>query len=390
MRIIGADYILTVSGDVLENHVIVLNDENKIVDILLKSTIDKNTCQHYSGWLTPGFINTHCHLELSHMKGMLHAGTGLIPFIGGVVTKRTATQEVIQDACQQADAAMWNAGIMAVGDISNTTDSFLVKQQSKIKYYTFVEVFDLMQPGNTVEEFEKSLAVIAEAPTPNAIVPHAPYSCTIELLNKIKSTNQGKAKTISIHNQETVHENNFFMSKTGELIDFYKSFNLQIDGFDAINNSSIHYLLSHLDPVQQHLLVHNTMTTLDDLHAANNKFDKLYWATCANANLYIENQLPNYRLFEAEGAKMTIGTDSLASNWQLSVWDELLAIKKYNSFLTNETLFQWACLNGAEALHMQDSLGSIEVGKSPGILHLETMKSIEHLITPDARPVRVI
>ena len=132
------------------------------------------------------------------------------------------------------------------------------------------------------------------------------------------------------------------------------------------------------------------MTNLSDFQAASSALNKLYWATCANANLYIENKLPDYSLFTDQQAKMTIGTDSLASNWQLSVWDELLTIKRYNSYLSNDVLLTWATQNGAEALQMSDKFGSIEVGKSPGLLHLDTSASIDDLIRDDLRPVRII
>jgi aminodeoxyfutalosine deaminase len=83
--------------------------------------------------------------------------------------------------------------------------------------------------------------------------------------------------------------------------------------------------------------------------------------------LYIENRLPNYQIFLDNNAQMTIGTDSLTSNWSLSVLDELKAIARYQSYVPTETLLQWATLNGAKALGFEGDLGSFEIGKTPGI-----------------------
>ena len=66
-------------------------------------------------------------------------------------------------------------------------------------------------------------------------------------------------------------------------------------------------------------------------------------------------------------AKMTIGTDSLTSNWQLSILDEMKTIAKYQSYIPFETIIRWATLNGAEALGFEKDLGSLEVGKTPGL-----------------------
>jgi cytosine/adenosine deaminase-related metal-dependent hydrolase len=99
----------------------------------------------------------------------------------------------------------------------------------------------------------------------------------------------------------------------------------------------------------------------------------VFWATCPNANLYIENRLPDYKAFMEANARVTIGTDSLTSNWQLSILDEMKAIARYQSYVPLDTLLRWATLNGAQALGFDDSLGSLEVGKTPGLLVVQGM-----------------
>jgi aminodeoxyfutalosine deaminase len=125
--------------------------------------------------------------------------------------------------------------------------------------------------------------------------------------------------------------------------------------------------MENMNPQQRTLFVHNTMTRPEDIAAAQAWSDRVYWATCPNANLFIENRLPNYRHFLEASARMTIGTDSLTSNWQLSVLEEMKTIARYQSYVPVETLLRWATLNGAEALGFDADLGSIEVGKRPGL-----------------------
>ena len=66
-------------------------------------------------------------------------------------------------------------------------------------------------------------------------------------------------------------------------------------------------------------------------------------------------------------ARMTIGTDSLTSNWQLSIIEEMKTIQRFQSYVPLDILLKWATLNGAEALGFEDRLGSLEVGKTPGL-----------------------
>ena len=371
MRKISADYIFTVSGESIKNGVVTIDENGKILTVDERQNHDISTLEIHTGVIVPGFVNTHCHLELSHMKGKVDTGTTLIPFITGVVTKRAASMEEIHAAIAAAEQEMIDGGIVAVGDISNVTDTFPQKAKGNLRYYNFIEFFDFMQEHNTQSEFDKYKAVHDELELNNGnqktCVPHAPYSVSPSLFEKINDANPNDGVTISIHNEETVPENDLFLTKTGGFIDFYAGFGISLDNFEATGQTSVHYALQHMNPNNKTLFVHNTLMNAEDIAATQAWSDKVYWATCANANLYIENRLPNYQLFIDAGAKMTIGTDSLTSNWQLSIIEEMKTIARYQSYVPFETILKWATLNGAEALGFDADLGSIEVGKTPGL-----------------------
>jgi cytosine/adenosine deaminase-related metal-dependent hydrolase len=305
------------------------------------------------------------------MKGRIDTGTGLLPFLRQVVQFRDIPEEEILAAIKQADEEMQREGIVAVGDISNKTDTVAQKEQSPIRYYTFVEMFDFLQDEGAQKSFEMYKTAYdgqSEAGhNRKTAVPHSPYTVSPRLFALINELNGKGDMTVSIHNQETWHENEFFLRKQGGFVDFYKAFGFSIDQFQPTGQPSIYYAMQHMDPDARTLFVHNTMTTAEDIQAAHDWSDQVYWATCANANLYIENQLPHYQPFLDNAARMTIGTDSLSSNWQLSVLEEMKTIARYQSYVPFETLLRWATLNGAEALGYEAELGSIEPGKKPGL-----------------------
>jgi len=371
MRKITADYIYPIAQAPIQNGVVIIDDNGKILAVEERTKHTDNDLEIHKGIIVPGFINTHCHLELSHMKGRVDTGTGLIPFITNVVQNREATEEVIQEAISIAEQEMIDNGIVAVGDISNVTDTFAQKSKNKLRYYTFVEFFDFLQEDNAQAEFDKYKAVYDQLQCPKghqkSCVPHAPYSVSNKLFQHINSVNTSAPQTISIHNQETPPENALFLNKEGGFVDFYAGFDVSLDDMQATHKTSIHYALQHMDQQHRTLFVHNTLTTKEEIKAAQAWNDKVYWATCPNANLYIENRLPLYQNFIDTNAKVTIGTDSLTSNWQLSILEEMKAIAKYQSYVPLETLLQWATLNGAEALGFEEELGSIEVGKTCGL-----------------------
>jgi cytosine/adenosine deaminase-related metal-dependent hydrolase len=369
-----ADWILMPEGTFEKNRVLIADQTGTIIGIEHAENHDPATLQRHSGIICPGFINAHCHLELSHMKGKVDTGSGLIPFISNVVQFRETADEEIADAIVKADAEMFVNGIVAVGDISNKTDTAYIKRISAIDYYSFVEMFDFLQPAMTQKTIDQYTAVFEgqsdHGKNKKSFVPHAPYSVSPNLFAYINRSNTEGA-TISIHNQETLPENELFLFGSGEFTSFYEGFGMNLDHFKPIGQSSIFYTLQHLSPNFSALFVHNTLTTSAEINAAMKWNSNVYWATCPNANLYIENRLPDYAAFLQTNAKVAIGTDSLTSNWQLSVWEEVKTIRRYQSFIPLETLLTWATLNGAEALGYNDRLGSFNQGKRPGILLLE-------------------
>jgi cytosine/adenosine deaminase-related metal-dependent hydrolase len=375
MQKITADKIYPISQAPLENAIVITDDAGKILAIENRADHDPTSVAYHPGMLIPGFVNTHCHLELSHMKGKVDTGTGLIPFITGVVTKRNADPAEIADAIARAEAEMLEGGIVALGDISNAPDTFAVKARGRMRYHTFVEVFDFLQDAGAEKTFLDGKNVYEQlelAPgSARTLVPHAPYSVSRSLFEKINRFNTSSTNTVSIHNQETPPEQELFLSKTGGFLDFYGKFGISLDQFEATRQTAIHYALAHLNPAQRTLFVHNTLTSAEDIAAAHAWSAHVFWATCPNANLYIENRLPNYQAFLDADARVTIGTDSLTSNWQLSILEELKTIARFQSYVPLHHLLRWATLNGAQALGFEDTLGSITPGKTPGLLVLQ-------------------
>lgn len=387
MRKISADFVFTITTDPIPNGVVVIDDAGKIHSIDQRENHDPATMEVHQGVITPGFVNAHCHLELSHMKGVAPTGTGLLPFLKTVVNHRNVPQNQIDEAIERADREMWEAGIQAVGDICNKADTAAVKGRSPIRYYSFVEMFDFLSDERAQQTFNGYYEVFAqqsdEKGNRKSCVPHAPYTVSKTLFNLINAANskletQPSKLTISIHNQETIHEDQFFKDKTGDFTSFYQSFGIHLDSFEASGKPSIYYALEQMNPLQRTLFVHNTETQPDEIRFAQTwaaqspitSHQTPFWATCPNANLYIENRLPNYRYFIENDAVICIGTDSLTSNWQLSILEEMKTIARFQSYVPFNLLLRWATLNGAMALGFEEDLGSIEVGKSPGILLL--------------------
>lgn len=399
MRFITADYIFPISSPPIKNGIVVVDDDGIIQEINSQQSavnsreIPNKKIETFQGIICPGFINAHCHLELSHLKNKLTEGKGLPHFIREIAMNRKDSEEEIKAAIEKAEDEMIAGGIVAVGDISNTNHTFEQKQKGRLKYHTFIELFDLI-PEKAEAEFQRGLNLSEELNKIFhfpfsifhfvSIVPHAPYTVTPELLKLINDYACTNDSLISIHNQETESENEMFLERKGKLFETLSSFGDYYKNWKATGLHSLDSTLAHLSGKNKIQLVHNTYTTSEDIARANHYSTMLWWCTCPNANLFIENKLPDYKLFLDEECRMTVGTDSYASNWSLSIVDELKTITQHAPFISLETLLRWATLNGAEFLGFSKELGSIEKGKKPGLNQITAIDSEKLMLTKDS------
>ena len=337
--------------------------------------------RHFAGILSPGLINAHCHLELSHLKGAIEKGTGLPGFAQKVIGLRSFPKEEIMTAVDTADHQMWENGIQAVGDICNTTDSLARKQQTKIAYRNFIECLGFLpeQAGARFNYAHKVWEKFYQGNPASSLVPHAPYSVSAALFAKINQALSAlpvsEKRIISMHNQESQPEDEFFRAGRGDFIDFYKNLGIDLTFYNPSGKSSLQTVLPYLGVADSKLLlVHNTFTDNADLAFAMKEAQgfnmELCFVLCPGANLYIENRLPDIPMLLDAGVNIALGTDSLASNDQLSIAHEMQHIMKAFPAIGKEVLLRWATLNGAQALGFEKNLGRFERGKKPGVVLL--------------------
>lgn len=363
-----------------DNKVLVTTMDGRIEAVIDEK--DAGEFETFNGIICPGFINTHCHLELSHMKSLIPEGTGLVDFVYKVVNERhlayrqAGFAEVeILSSIEKAEDEMVAGGIVAVGDICNNLFTLPQKQKQRLAYYNFIEASGWL-PAVSQSRFERALDLYTtftkgspQPPIHNSIVPHAPYSVSPGLWELIIPGFENK--TVSIHNQETSFEDEFFLEGTGDLVRMYQLMKIDNTFHKATKRSSLQSYFSHLSKAGSILLVHNTFSREEDIVFAQDNTSQgqhLSFCICINANRYIENAIPPVELLRANDCNIVLGTDSLASNRSLSILDEIKTIQKEFPLIPLEEILRWATFNGAQALQMEETLGSFEKGKLPGVI----------------------
>ncbi|MBN1183267.1 MAG: amidohydrolase family protein [Bacteroidales bacterium] len=386
MRRITANYIIPVTSAPMPFGLVEMDDKGIITSIIPKEEYNPDTSiEKYDGIIVPGFVNTHCHLELSYMKAKIAQGGGLIDFLAKVRKIRAEDQDIIDTSIYEADKAMQQAGIVAVGDISNSNHSFLCKSRSPIAYHTFIEMYGVDEKL-AGEMYDRAIRLENEAKfkgLPVSITLHSPYSSSFELRGMFfKKLEQNSI--LSFHHQESLEELEMFESGKGRLHELMIKLGLNSTIWNEKGKSSTGFLLEHIRNDTKILLVHNTFSQESTIQKSLESHPNITWVICPGSNRYIQKKLPDIPVFIKNSCKIAIGTDSYASNSSLSVLDEMKIITTAFPEILLADLIAWGTLNGAKALNMDSYLGSLDVGKRPGLNLIKNVDINRLQLTPDS------
>ena len=378
-RKFSADHIFN-GYSILRQQVLITDPAGVIVDLVNEKEAGEGI-EKFTGILSPGFINCHCHLELSHMRGHIPKHTGLVDFVLKVVNERHFEEAEILSAIDTAETEMRENGIVAVGDICNNTITIPQKTKGRLQYHNFIEATGF-PPAVAALRFQRAVdlynAYSASLPA-NSIVPHAPYSVSAEMFRMIDAFPGNKLLTI--HNQEIAAEDELFEKGNGDLLRLYEKMGIDISFFQPSGKNSLQTFLPYFGKGQSLILVHNVCTTEKDIAFIKSQTTDPRLHTvlclCPNANLHISNRLPEVQMLMQQGVDIVLGTDSLASNDALSILEEMKTIQENFPGTELAALLKWATANGAAALQVDKTLGSFEKGKQPGVVLIEGTDNLQ-------------
>lgn len=393
MRKLSAHYIFPSNRPPIKYGILVLDDEGRLIDIIDtggKLKEESNT-EFYSGILVPGFVNTHCHIELSHLHNLIPRETGITDFVKKIGESRFTEEEIIQKKMRDNVAEIYRSGTSAVGDIVNTANSIPIKMNSQVYWHSFIEMFGLQSnDASRIWLAASELKGLFESNNLSASMsPHAPYSVSQELWCHFQSD---PPIIMTMHNQESIEEEQLMSLRKGKLFDWFKKKGFEINSLPPTQKSSLESVIDFIPKVKNLLLIHNTHTSPRDIDMVLSHFrnDQVFWVLCPNSNLYIENSLPEDILNNRKNLQICLGTDSLASNSSLSMLDEMKTIQKRFPSIGLEEIIFWTSINGARALGIEEEFGSFEPGKKPGVVWINNIGYPGPLLTEKSRSVRLI
>jgi aminodeoxyfutalosine deaminase len=391
MKSFSAQYIFTNNGPPLKRGIIITDDDGTIISVedTRGNLPEKHSVSFCNGIIVPGFVNCHCHLELSNLKNKIKQGTGLGGFLSELTRVRTTVPDDPEPAAVAADKMMADEGVVLCADICNSSLTFAIKKKSRIRYISLLEVYgiDPSAAGRRLYEIMKVADTAEEDQMEWYLVPHSVYSVSLPLFALLRQKT-GSNRVTSLHFMESEDEKSLLSGHAGPLMDAY---NLILSPSAVIKPPADHVtaVIEEITPSGNLILVHNTFIGAEQIRHLRKRND-VYYCLCPGSNRYIGNSVPPLELLISENCNIVIGTDSFASNSQLSMLNELKILQEEFPGTPLADLITWGTINGARALGAEDLTGSIEPGKKPGLVLIRDADLAGMKLLPSTTSVRLL
>lgn len=360
-KIYRANWVLPVSGSVITDGALHVKNGRILETGNAESIIKDNPSVAIETFpnsvLLPSWVNAHCHLELSAYHNKITDFSDFVNWVQQLIELRIRAdrQDVLAKA-EQAAGTLRKSGCALVGDVTNgdllRADSIAAGPERVVLYeilgFDQAQAAIVFKTASTRIQNENSFA---------QLIPHALYSTSAKLVKSIA----GNQNIFSIHLAESPQETEFIKSAEGSFRKFLIEHDVWQQGWVPPKMSPVQYL-DHLKVLNnQSLLVHGVQVDLTDL-----KLIKEASATvclCARSNDLLKVGRMPLEDYILEKIPIAIGTDSLASNIDLDMNNEIYYIYKQFGDVHANDLIQMATINGARALDKHHEYGSLEAGK---------------------------
>jgi cytosine/adenosine deaminase-related metal-dependent hydrolase len=333
--------------------------------------------------LMPGLVNAHTHLELSYLRDELPPASEFVNWIRDVIAARRQTvdlesSEVLAAVDGALDEAIFS-GTALVGDISNTLVTYRPLSRSPLAGLVFYELiaFTASNPEQVVEDAYRRIETLEPAPGVRAsLAAHGPHSVARAVLQAIRrAADRRPSAPCSVHLAESPAEVDFLRTAEGPWRSLLEELGAWDPGWVAPGVSPVQYLDECGFLNARVLAVHGVQMSSADL--ARLARHDVTLVTCPRSNGHTGAGAPPLEAFYASGVRVAVGTDSLASAPDLSVFAELATMRALAPSIPASALLDSATRQGARALGFEAEYGSLEPGKRARLLAVDAPDSID-------------
>jgi cytosine/adenosine deaminase-related metal-dependent hydrolase len=366
--IIRAHTVVTMDGPPIENGAVVVSG-NRIVDV---GKLDEVKTRH-SGEvidlgeqaLMPGLINAHCHLDYTRLRGKIPLQKSFADWIR-VINAEKATLSA-KDYIASINDGFAEAKRFGTTTIANLTafPELIPQIQPPIRTCWFPELIDIRTPECANEHVDAAIESLARARSPGApwgLAPHALFTASKDLFRRCGEIAQREHILLTTHLAESREEMEMFRDGSGPLYEFIESIGRPMN--DCLNETPLELFVGVLGDraLPRWIVAHLNELTESDFDLLERSNSKFHVVHCPRSHNYFGHSLFAFDRLRSLGFNISLGTDSLASNESLSLFDEMRAFQKKFPTVKPEEILRMVTVNPARAMRQENALGRIWSG----------------------------
>lgn len=371
--IFRAPWVVPVSSPVLQDGAVVV-DRNKIVAVgsyhqlsLRFPDLPLTSCQ---GILLPALVNTHIHLDLS-VIGTVHPHSSdftMCDWINVLLQKRgTAdfSQDDINVAAAKTVIDQYSSGVGLMLDIGN-----LSLQRRDFTPVEIISLLEMLGPSKAAQQ--AVMATVSELPGNLSVTGHSPYSTAPDLLSFIKERCRRQGSIFSFHLAENEDEALLLSKGEGCFAEFLKQRGAwdQTYPVQGIDSRGVVGYLEDLDIFDEKTLcVHCIHLNDEEITALAGT--GAHVCLCPGSNRFLGVGTAPVEKMLAAGMLPALGTDSIASNSILDLWQEMCILGQDHPSVDPGSILAMATIGGARALHRENDFGSLAPNRLARFLHVQ-------------------
>lgn len=367
MRKIAANYIFPVTSGPLKNGIIAVDEDGTICDIQSRAHFQEEAgLEYYNGILIPGFVNAYGSIRMGLIRRTSDVSASLYDLIA-------RWNNVMQQPLENADIKKWekllySRGISAMGDVVGASQTMESAKKQALRFHYFLTLAD-----RSIQNIPQETAKASNGRAHCSLCPYAGYTLPNSILKALAEHADQNNKPLAVSNQRFRSENELFLKKSGELYRRMRQAGHDFSTFLPTGRGSLESLLPFLPAHANIILAFNTFTTLNEIQLTETTSKKIYWILCPSSEKAAGNPMPDFTAFYRNEAIVALGTGDAPLSEDTGILNELKLVNYHAPFVPLEELLSWSTLNGAKALRMENTHGSLEPGKKPGILLLKNI-----------------
>ena len=362
--IIRARTVVTMDGEPIENGAVAVSG-NQIADVGKFDEIRARNAGEIVDLgeqaLLPGFINAHCHLDYTCLRGKIPPQKSFADWIRAInAEKAKLSPNDYIASINDGFAETKRFGTTTIANLTAFPD-LVPKISEPIRTWWFAELIDVRAPERSNEIVDLAIGSLKSAPN-WGLAPHALFTASKNLYSHCEEVARHKNILLTTHLAESLEEMEMFRDASGPLYEFLKSIGRDMSDcgrqtplelfLGAPGGRALpHWIVSHLNEL--------TESDFDLLERSERRFHVVH---SPRSHDYFKHSRFRFEKLHALGFNICLGTDSLASNENVSLFAEMRAFQRCERGISPREILKLITVNPARALHQENTLGGIRPG----------------------------